>query len=87
MTVKERYDNHLGNFYTWHAGNFELNKEKFKSFCIENQLLPKSSKNAIDLGAGNGIQTIALAELVFLVKAIDFNDQLLAELRDYYEIT
>jgi SAM-dependent methyltransferase len=81
MTVKEHYDNHLGNFYSWLTGDFIENKEAFKTFCIENDVRPTSSKIAFDLGAGNGIQTIALAELGFQVKAIDFNDQLISELK------
>lgn len=80
MTVKEHYDNHLGNFYSWYAGDFEKNKNNFKNFCAENFIKPVSTAWAIDLGAGNGVQSIALAELGFKVKAIDFNIQLIAEL-------
>lgn len=80
MTVKEHYDNHLGNFYSWYSGDFEENKEKFRSFCIENGITPQHSKYAVDLGAGNGIQSIALAVQGFKVIAIDFNIQLISEL-------
>jgi 2-polyprenyl-3-methyl-5-hydroxy-6-metoxy-1,4-benzoquinol methylase len=80
MTVKEHYDNHLGDFYSWYIGNFDKNKENFRTFCIENGITPEGSKCAIDLGAGNGIQTIALANLGFEVTAIDFNTQLVNEL-------
>ncbi|HEY4784768.1 MAG TPA: class I SAM-dependent methyltransferase [Bacteroidales bacterium] len=81
MTVKEHYDNHLGNFYSWFTGDFDKNKDAFKAFCIAESIKPNGSKSAIDLGAGNGIQTIALAELGFNVTAIDFNNQLLNELQ------
>lgn len=81
MTVKEHYDNHLGNFYSWYAGDFNTNKDSFRKFSIDNDLQPYASKIAIDLGAGNGIQTLALAEQGFLVKAIDFNDRLISELK------
>jgi 2-polyprenyl-3-methyl-5-hydroxy-6-metoxy-1,4-benzoquinol methylase len=81
MTVKEHYDNHLGNFYSWYTGDFNKNKEAFRLFCIENTIKPQSSKIALDLGAGNGIQSIALAELGFKVTAIDFNEQLISELK------
>ena len=80
MTVKDHYDNHLGNFYSWYTGDFEKNTESFKTFCLENKIEPMKSKYAIDLGAGNGIQSVALAKLGFKVKAIDFNNQLLKEL-------
>jgi 2-polyprenyl-3-methyl-5-hydroxy-6-metoxy-1,4-benzoquinol methylase len=81
MTVKEHYNNHLGNFYSWLTGDFDKNKNSFKAFLVDNNIKPYDLKFAIDLGAGNGIQTIALAELGFKVKAIDFNDQLIAELK------
>jgi 2-polyprenyl-3-methyl-5-hydroxy-6-metoxy-1,4-benzoquinol methylase len=80
MTVKEHYDNLLGNYYSWYTGDFERNKENFRKFCIENEILSLDSKLAIDLGAGNGIQTIALANIGYKVIAIDFNIQLIAEL-------
>ena len=65
MTVKEHYDNHLGNFYSWHTVDFNKNKDLFNTFCIDNDIKPIGSKYAIDLGAGKGIQTIALAEMGF----------------------
>lgn len=80
MTVKEHYDNHLGNFYSWYTGDFEKNKDAFKAFCLNNNISPELSKQAIDLGAGHGIQTVALSELGFEVTAIDFNKQLVDEL-------
>ncbi len=80
MTVKEHYEQHLGNFYSWFSGSFEKNSEAFKAFCIDNKIMPASTKTAIDLGAGNGAQSYALAGLGFQVKAIDFNKQLLAEM-------
>ncbi len=80
MTVKEHYDNLLGNFYSWMAGDFDEYKNNFKNLCLENNIQPAGTGFAIDLGAGHGIQTLALAELGFKVTAIDFNAQLLAEL-------
>ncbi len=80
MTVKEHYDNHLGDFYSWMAGDFLTKLEEFEQFLHEHSISPVSSRIALDLGAGHGIQTVALAKRGFDVKAIDFNSQLLHEL-------
>ena len=80
MTVKEHYDNHLAGFYSWMLGDFDTAKNRFKDYCILNKIKPIESGLAVDLGAGNGIQSIALAEIGFKVSAIDFNDKLLSEL-------
>ena len=82
MTVKEHYNNHLGNFYSWMSRDLTSKQTEFQNFLIEQKLLPQSSKIAVDLGAGHGIQTVPLAESGYFVKAIDFNAQLLAELTE-----
>ncbi|WP_299249043.1 class I SAM-dependent methyltransferase [uncultured Aquimarina sp.] len=82
MTVKEHYDKHLADFYSWMVGNFDKEKESFKNFCIHQEIKPNKTGVAIDLGAGNGIQSIALGEIGYKVKAVDFNDKLLQELKD-----
>ncbi len=61
-------------------GDFTSTKNKFKDYCITSGISPSKDRLAIDLGAGNGIQSIALAELGFKVKAVDFNNRLLSEL-------
>ncbi len=81
MTVKEHYDNHLGQFYSWMSGDFKTRCNEFKKFLISNSISPASNKIAIDLGSGHGIQSIPLAEVGFQVLAIDFNRQLLDELK------
>lgn len=80
MKVKKHYDIHLGAFYSWMMGDFETKKNEFKEFCEQAGLISTSADIAIDLGAGNGIQSVALAELGFKVTSIDFNKQLLEEL-------
>jgi SAM-dependent methyltransferase len=81
MTAKEHYDQHLGNFYAWMTGDFEQNQlrnqEIFKTWAIT----PRQNSLAFDLGSGHGIQSVALAQLGFNVTAIDFNRQLLQELK------
>lgn len=80
MTAKEHYENHLGHFYSWMAGDFQLKCNEFLNLLNENSILPSSNKLAVDLGAGHGLQSIPLAELGFKVLAIDFNQHLLNEL-------
>ncbi|TGL23785.1 class I SAM-dependent methyltransferase [Leptospira yanagawae] len=86
MTVKKHYESHLGNFYSWMLGDWEKKSEEFKSFLKQKNLTPKFSKKAIDMGAGNGMQAIPLAELGFDVTAIDFNPQLLSELNQNVKV-
>jgi cyclopropane fatty-acyl-phospholipid synthase-like methyltransferase len=80
MNVKDHYDKHLGNFYAWMIGDFYEKQLAEQRFFSSNQILPSTSKIAIDLGCGHGLQAISLANLGFTVRAIDFNDQLLDEL-------
>ena len=83
MTVKQHYDSHLGFFYSWMLGDFESHKNKFIEFCTSQQILPQYTGAALDLGAGNGIQSVALAKIGFSVTAIDFNEHLLTEIAGY----
>ena len=80
MTAREHYDNHLAHFYSWMLGDFEEKLEKQLDFFNRNKIKPGISNVAIDLGAGNGLQSISLAKLGFTVIAVDFNKQLLDEL-------
>lgn len=81
MQVKKHYENHLASFYSWMLGDLEFKSTAFKDFLTDNGIEPNNTKVAIDLGAGNGIQSIALKELGFEVTAVDFNQQLLDELQ------
>ncbi|HEY9489766.1 MAG TPA: class I SAM-dependent methyltransferase [Chryseosolibacter sp.] len=80
MTVKEHYDTHLADFYSWMIGDFDTQQEEFRQFLKNNAIIPSSTKKAIDLGAGHGLQSVSLAKLGFNVTAVDFNKQLLSEL-------
>lgn len=85
MTVKDHYDRYLGNFYSWTVGDFTERLVAQEKFFVENDVTPKLSGAAFDLGCGHGINSIALANLGFSVRAIDFNHQLLTELKERTE--
>ena len=80
MSVKDHYDNHLGNFYSWMTGDFDKNKTDFKTFIEKHSNFLSIPCKVVDLGAGHGIQSVAMAELGCQVLAVDFNQQLLSEL-------
>ncbi len=81
MNAKEHYEKHLARFYSWMVGDFEIKQKAFYQFLSDHAIYPASSKVAIDLGAGHGIQSAALARSGFKVWSVDFNKQLLEELK------
>ena len=81
MQVKEHYEKHLADFYSWMIGDLEPKSTEFQNLLSTNGIEPRATKTAIDLGAGNGIQSLALKELGFEVTAVDFNEKLLNELK------
>jgi SAM-dependent methyltransferase len=80
-SAKEHYENHLARHYSWMMGNFTTCSGEFYSFFKVLGTIPHSTGIAIDLGAGNGLQSIPLACLGFSVIAIDFSRVLLEELK------
>ncbi|MEJ7646700.1 MAG: class I SAM-dependent methyltransferase [Chryseolinea sp.] len=85
MNVKKHYDTHLADFYSWIVGDFTTKQQDFQKFLEDNAITPTSTKIAIDLGAGHGLQSVSLAKLGFNVTAIDFSQQLLSELKSNAE--
>jgi SAM-dependent methyltransferase len=81
MTIKEHYDNHLAFFYSWMVGDFEKVSNEELKFFETNGTIPIQNKKAVDFGAGHGVHSVALAKLGFKVSAVDFNSQLLGELK------
>lgn len=80
MKVKDHYDNHLAKFYAWMAGDLTAKSQEFQNFLLSQSITPMRTQVAIDLGAGHGIQSLALGKMGFKVKAIDFSQELLDEL-------
>lgn len=80
-SAKEHYDEHLGRIYSWMAGDFAALKARSAELFERLGLDPGPAPLAVDLGAGHGAQSVALAERGFKVVAIDFCRPLLEELR------
>lgn len=80
--IRGHYDNHLGNFYDWSIGDFDAASGDMVEYFGGKYIVPNSADRiAIDLGCGSGIHAIPLARAGFRVKAIDFNAQLLEQLK------
>lgn len=80
MTPKDHYEKLLGKVYSWMMGDFQKKMLEQKNFFLSNGITPGKNRLAFDLGCGNGIQTIALADIGFRVQAVDFHTGLLQEL-------
>jgi SAM-dependent methyltransferase len=79
--VAEHYENLLAEHYTWMFGTGALEKAAEQRQLLE-RLGIGGGALAVDLGAGSGFQSIALADMGFKrVVAIDTSAKLLAELR------
>lgn len=80
-TVKDHYDNHLGNLYSWMTGDLQSNVSDQITAFRKHGLEAIDPRTAVDLGSGNGIQALALGTLGYRVTAVDFNRQLNDELK------
>lgn len=81
MRTKSHYDLHLSRHYQWMVGDSGKKINEFVDFVASKEIQSGEIKKALDLGAGHGIQSIALANLGFEVTAVDFCDSLLNEIR------
>lgn len=82
-SVQEHYDTHLGAIYGWMMGDrnaaLAAVRQELRDLGIDRQ--PKGW--AVDLGAGDGLYAIPLAELGFSVLALDTCARLLDELKSH----
>ncbi len=77
----DHYETLLAEHYTWMFGGAPLEKAAEQRQLLE-QLGVRGGELAVDLGAGSGFQSLALADMGFKrVVAIDTSPKLLAELR------
>jgi SAM-dependent methyltransferase len=79
--VADHYQRLLADCYSWMFGDFEERVERERAFLDRHGLrAPSPRAVALDLGAGSGHQSVALARLGWRVRAIDTSARLLAEL-------
>lgn len=80
-SVEEHYDDLLAQHYTWMRGDHDSLVSEYRSFFEQTGISPRSGGRALDLGAGSGFQSLALAKLGFGVLAVDTSETLVEELR------
>lgn len=79
--VLDHYEHHLAPVYAWMSGGVGPALERGRIEVAELCPRPTGKQLAVDLGAGFGLHSIALADLGYSVLAIDSSRILLEELR------
>jgi predicted TPR repeat methyltransferase len=82
-TAAVHYDTHLGPIYSWMLGDIDAAFARSAAEIIDMHLPVPRTGIAIDLGAGLGLHSVALAKSGFAVTAIDNCQHLLDELRSH----
>jgi len=80
--IKNHYDKHLGNYFTWIYGGHNGKVKENELFFQNHSIKPQSTKVAVDLGSGVGFQSIPLAKMGFNVTAVDFSKKMISELKE-----
>jgi SAM-dependent methyltransferase len=80
-SVEEHYEKLLARHYSWMRGDYDSKVRESLTFFEEAGISPRSGGRALDLGCGSGFQSMALAELGFVVLSVDTSSVLLEELR------
>lgn len=81
LSIQKHYEEFLAQRYLWLSGGMEANLRRFEAFFRDNDIVPRKSGIAIDLGAGPGYQSIPLARSGFRVLAFDLSKTLLGFLQ------
>jgi GNAT superfamily N-acetyltransferase/2-polyprenyl-3-methyl-5-hydroxy-6-metoxy-1,4-benzoquinol methylase len=79
-TMSLHYTQVLGPIYGWMLGDFEAGVARNRALFERHGLSEGRGGGAVDLGAGNGLQSVALARLGFETTAVDLCQPLLDEL-------
>ena len=83
--IQSHYDAMLARHYVWMAGGWDAGCGKSRRFFEEHAIRPNGSGIAVDLGAGCGFLSIALAGAGFRVTAVDRSREMLDILRQHAE--
>tara|TARA_Y100001972_G_scaffold127610_1_gene184985 strand:- start:1019 stop:1756 length:738 start_codon:yes stop_codon:yes gene_type:complete len=75
------YEHCLARHYDWMIGDPEQYMLKMMDFFSVHQVESRKDDHALDLGAGNGLQSIPLANLGYKVVAVDTSAKMLKQLK------
>lgn len=81
QSVSDHYASHLAPIYAWMCGGVEAALARGDAELDALGLVPRTTRCALDLGAGFGMHCIPLARRGFEVLAIDSSAELLRQLR------
>jgi SAM-dependent methyltransferase len=79
-SVREHYDQLLGPVYSWIVGDLDNARRQNAALFAKLGLQAVAGDKAFDLGCGPGSQSLPLAEMGYVVTAVDFCQELLDEL-------
>ena len=81
-SVEEHYERLLARHYTWSRGDFDSKVREYAGVLERFGGPFRTGAKALDLGAGSGFQSAALADLGLRVLSVDLSGALVRELRE-----